>query len=83
MEKTVCAYCGKKGCHNKCRTDWDIKMSNLQLVEWDLDELDYKVRKLYDAYEEVKKEIDKQMEENQLLQEGLKKQKPKPVKKTG
>ena len=81
MEKCVCSVCGKKKCTKK--HEWEHRLSHLQCEGYDLEELDYKVRKLFDTYLEVRENVDKLTNENQLYQESWKKQKPKPVKKTG
>ena len=83
LKNSVCAFCGKKGCNNECHTEWDSKMLGLQRVQYDLEELQYIVRKAIDSIREVEKEVDNQMDINLNCQAGWKKQKPKPVKKTG
>ena len=83
IEESYCAFCHKKGCNNECQTYWDKTMLHLQVEGYTLEDLQYTARKAMDAMYEVQKEIDKKIEENLNCQQGWKKQKPRPVKKTG
>lgn len=84
MEKSVCAFCGKKGCSNECQTEYDIRLLDIQINGYKLEDLEYMLRKTRDALEDVFEMLNEQMDENKMMEKAIKKRmRQKPVKKTG
>ena len=83
MEKTVCAFCLKKGCRNKCRTEYDTKILNIQIQGYEYEDLEYVLRKTRDALEDVFEMLNEKMKDNTTMERLLKKKlRKKPSKKT-